>query len=165
MQEPIQCEYCGEWIKNPTYNQRYCSRSCNKKAAWRREHPKTAKIKECLKCGQKFEILDTGYARRYCYNCVPKKAYKDGASLRRLVKQWVLEEKGNKCQCCGYNTCSAALELHHLDPTQKDFNLSDRDLKLDWPTIKQEIDKCILICSNCHREIHAGVRKVMKDAK
>lgn len=75
--------------------------------------------------------------------------------MRRLIKKWALEYKGNHCELCGYNKCIDALEFHHLDPNQKDFSISDRDIKLDWEKIKNELDKCILICANCHRELHA----------
>ena len=47
-----------------------------------------------------------------------------------------------------------ALDFHHLNPKEKDFNLSNRNLNMDWDVIKEELDKCILVCSNCHREIH-----------
>lgn len=80
--------------------------------------------------------------------------------MRRLIKRWALEYKGNKCQCCGYDKCVDALEFHHLDETQKDFGISDRNVPTDWESIKNELDKCILVCSNCHREIHAGYREV-----
>ena len=66
-----------------------------------------------------------------------------------------MEYKGSKCEKCGYNKCSEALEFHHKNPEEKDFNLSDRNLILDWQEIKKELDKCILVCANCHREIHA----------
>lgn len=75
--------------------------------------------------------------------------------MRRLIKKWALDYKGNKCELCGYHKCIDALDFHHLDPSQKDFSISDRDIKLDWEKIKEELDKCILICANCHRELHA----------
>lgn len=65
-----------------------------------------------------------------------------------------IEYKGGKCERCGYNKYRGALEFHHKDPTQKDplglraYN-SERFLA--------EIDKCMLLCANCHREIHAGL--------
>lgn len=47
------------------------------------------------------------------------------------------------------------MDFHHLNPNEKDFNISDRNLPTsDWPRIKNELDKCILVCANCHREIH-----------
>ena len=48
-----------------------------------------------------------------------------------------------------------ALEFHHLNPNEKDFIISDRNLILDWNIIKKELDKCELVCANCHREIHS----------
>lgn len=114
--------------------------------------------KECPKCHQKFFTKKQAKTRRYCYDCVPESSYENGAALRKLIKKWSLDYKGNKCECCGYNKCIEALEFHHLDPEEKDFNISDRDIKLDWDNIKEELDKCILTCSNCHREIHAGIR-------
>lgn len=78
--------------------------------------------------------------------------------MRKIIKRWVVEEKGGKCTICGYNKCEEALELHHLDPSEKEFNISDRNLRYsDWPMIKKEIEKGVLVCSNCHREIHTGL--------
>lgn len=63
---------------------------------------------------------------------------------------------GGKCTRCGYDRCSAALDFHHLEPEHKDFTPS-RGYKRNWEVLKRELDKCILVCSNCHREIHAGM--------
>ena len=64
-----------------------------------------------------------------------------------------IEYGGNKCQKCGYNKCRAALEFHHTDPTKKEIEIS-RVYKRSWEMLKLELDKCILLCANCHREIH-----------
>lgn len=114
--------------------------------------------KKCLKCGNDFFPKKQAKTRKYCYNCVPEESYTNGAVLRKNIKQWSLEYKGFKCECCGYDKCEVALEFHHLNPLEKDFNISDRNIKLNWEDIKKELDKCILVCSNCHREIHAGAR-------
>lgn len=65
----------------------------------------------------------------------------------------LIKYKGGKCQRCGYNKCTRALEFHHLDPTLKDFGIS-RTLTKNVSQLKKEADKCILVCSNCHAEIH-----------
>ena len=52
-----------------------------------------------------------------------------------------------------------ALEFHHLDPSQKDFGISSKGYTRSWDKVKEELDKCILVCSNCHREIHSGLIK------
>ena len=66
-----------------------------------------------------------------------------------------IEYKGGKCENCGYNRCIEALEFHHLDPEQKDFQFSGNGHCKSWTRVKAELDKCILVCSNCHREIHS----------
>ena len=57
---------------------------------------------------------------------------------------------------CGYNKCTSALEFHHLDPSIKEYNKDSRGLnrRRSFENSKIELDKCILVCANCHREIH-----------
>jgi hypothetical protein len=70
----------------------------------------------------------------------------------KKIKQKCVDYKGGKCSKCGYNKCNAALDFHHIDPTKKELKLSKNRRK--WETLKAELDKCILVCANCHREIH-----------
>lgn len=63
---------------------------------------------------------------------------------------------GEKCQCCGYNKCITALEFHHLNSEEKDFSLS-HNTNQSWEKYSMELKKCVLVCANCHREIHAGL--------
>lgn len=76
---------------------------------------------------------------------------------RRKLKVMAVEYKGKKCILCGYNRCVGALDLHHLDESKKEFGLSVRGMTRSWNKIKKEADKCVLVCANCHREIHAGM--------
>lgn len=76
---------------------------------------------------------------------------------RKKIKTLAIAYKGGKCQFCGYNRCVGALEFHHLDPKTKDFGLGQNGLTRSWERTRRELDKCILICSNCHKEIHAGL--------
>ena len=69
-----------------------------------------------------------------------------------------VEYKGGKCQLCGYSRCPEALEFHHLKNGEKDFGISDRGYTRSWKTIREELDKCILLCANCHREVHSGTQ-------
>jgi hypothetical protein len=71
-----------------------------------------------------------------------------------MLKQMAVEHKGGQCQKCGYNKCISALDFHHIEPQHKDFGISHKGLTRSWEAIKKEIDKCILVCANCHREIH-----------
>ena len=73
---------------------------------------------------------------------------------REKVKLMAVEHKGGCCIKCGYNKCMGALEFHHTDPTQKDFAISNNGTTKAWSKIIIELEKCILVCANCHREIH-----------
>ena len=77
---------------------------------------------------------------------------------RRKFKSNCIEYKGGECSCCGYNASDQALDFHHINPSDKDFEISKYRGKFSEKVIK-ELDKCMLVCSNCHREIHAGYRK------
>ena len=71
---------------------------------------------------------------------------------RQRAKMKLVEYKGGKCEKCGYNKCIDALEFHHLDPNEKDFTIGGKSWSFN--RLKSEADKCILVCANCHREIH-----------
>lgn len=81
------------------------------------------------------------------------------------VKEWRKNTKakmivcmGSKCQICGYSKSSNALEFHHITPKEKKFSLSSiRGNPTNWENIKQELAKCILLCSNCHKEVHENL--------
>jgi hypothetical protein len=75
---------------------------------------------------------------------------------RKKLKLLALEYKGNKCTFCGYDRCSSALEFHHLEKSNKHFGISQKGFSRSWTKVKAELNKCILVCSNCHKEIHAG---------
>ncbi len=69
-----------------------------------------------------------------------------------------IEYKGGKCQLCGYNRCPEAMEFHHLNSSGKDFGISQKGYTRSWKRVKEELDKCIMLCANCHREVHAGLQ-------
>lgn len=79
---------------------------------------------------------------------------------RRKLKTMAIEYKGGRCQICGYSKYQGALDLHHIDPTEKDFGLSQKGKTRSWEKIKVELDKCILLCATCHREVEAGVTQL-----
>jgi predicted HNH restriction endonuclease len=94
-----------------------------------------------------------------------KRTYSDRAEYlkmavsrrRKQLKQKAVDYKGGQCEVCGYNRCSDALEFHHLDPNEKDFGLSQKGITRAWEKVQQELDKCAMVCSNCHKEIHADL--------
>lgn len=68
--------------------------------------------------------------------------------------------KGGKCERCDYDKCVRSMHFHHVDPSLKEFSISDRNPNTNkkgtkkWETVRAELDKCILLCSNCHYELH-----------
>lgn len=83
-----------------------------------------------------------------CRKCAVESVVK----IRQKLKAKAVEYKGGKCARCGYDKYQGALEFHHLDPKEKDFGFGNSTVS--WLKMKEELDKCILVCSNCHREIH-----------
>jgi len=86
-----------------------------------------------------------------------KRSVESVQKRRRKIKQMAIDYKGGCCQSCGYDKCNGALEFHHIDPTQKDFSLSSKGHCTSWDKVKKELDKCVLVCANCHREIHENL--------
>ena len=79
------------------------------------------------------------------------------ARRRKMVRQTAIDHKGGECQICGYDKCSDALEFHHLGDQTKVFGISSKGYTRSWSKVIQEVDKCILVCANWHRELHAGI--------
>jgi hypothetical protein len=82
------------------------------------------------------------------------------ARRRRELRARAIKYGGGKCQICGYKKCGRALSFHHKDPTQKDFGLSARGFTRSWDKIQVELDKCVLLCANCHMEVHENLAKI-----
>lgn len=130
--------------------------------------------KQCTRCKRRKRPVD-GFSKdkstKDGYNSVCKKchrtlsrshyekrtlAYRDNNRAKRLAcRKWIVEHKqNNPCQICGEDRWWV-LEHHHIDPTTKSFSLSGgAGAKRSIKAIQQEIDKCIVICSNCHRDLH-----------
>jgi predicted metal-binding protein len=96
-----------------------------------------------------------------CGNCHRAKHYEFDVTKsysimsRHRIKAKMIEYKGGKCQICGYNECHGSLTFHHIDPNEKEISIGSMVRK--WEKIKPELDKCLLVCSNCHDEIHQGI--------
>lgn len=165
----VTCTVCGKEFESIKTTKKYCSTECMNEArrikyAEQKKKEKELGIqkekkempeKKCLLCGKSFRPkTPSANARSCCYDCMP-----EGVQLQR--SDFVAELKklrGGKCQRCGYDTTVKALDFHHLDPNKKDFTISNGNFKLTEAI--EESKKCILICSNCHRELHAGVWEV-----
>ena len=85
---------------------------------------------------------------------------------RRRRKTNLIKVCGAKCNICGYNKTQDALDFHHLNKDEKKYTIGSKGVCHDLSTDLSEIKKCILVCANCHREIHAGlINKVELESK
>lgn len=97
-----------------------------------------------------FNLFPSG--GRKCRKCNVEAVTKRRRKAIRLVK----EEAGGACLLCGYNNCFDALAFHHKDPTQKELGIGSGNT-VAIAKLREEVKKCVLVCSNCHAEIHAGM--------
>ena len=121
--------------------------------------------KTCLICGKSFLPIAKGYGRKYCFECSP--SYEKGnnqergiaiTALRQALKRELVRYKGGKCEVCGYDKNIQSLQFHHRNPKEKDFTISAQmgPSTFNIEEYKKEVDKCDLVCANCHAEIHSN---------
>jgi hypothetical protein len=120
-------------------------------------HQQSHRICPC--CKQELEI--TNFYKKagilfdstYCKKCT------NNQTVIRMVnhKMKCVEYKGGKCIECGYNKYYGALEFHHLDPKLKDFTISHLRAYTFNKIVTDELDKCVLLCNRCHREVEGGI--------
>lgn len=104
----------------------------------------------CDQCGRLFEYnRSNGSSLRLCGSCKTK-------NRNKALKQRAVEMLGGKCQICGYDRCNEALTFHHRNPEEKEFGVGN-NYNRKWEDLDREIRKCVLVCMNCHAEVHAGV--------
>lgn len=114
----------------------------------------------CPRCNETKPITEY-YKRRgkegasvYCKKCTNNQTTERSQVFKKLIVQY----KGGCCERCGYDKSISALEFHHTNPEKKDFILGGLKNKVITDKIKEELDKCIMVCANCHREIHDELR-------
>lgn len=126
------CADCGEF------------KSCK----WMNSFTQTGKPEyrtKCTECQRKYQ-RDRVKATR------PRRSTQ-ALDRKYLRKKKCVEYLGGKCLACGYDRCVKAMTFHHRDATQKLFEISAR-LDYAWCDLKTELDKCDLLCFNCHMEEH-----------
>lgn len=116
-----------------------------------------SEVYHCNKCQrdlarESFYLRKNGTIQTPCKDCRNHPSLNRGPELKRQA----VEYKGGCCIVCGYNRYFGALVFHHLDPETKDFTICQRRFR-SILKIKNELDKCALLCINCHRRLHAGV--------
>jgi DNA-directed RNA polymerase subunit RPC12/RpoP len=108
---------------------------------------------KCRTCGQEGDEHFYKTAKYQCKSCWNKRTAQSGKDKVQQLKT----EAGGRCSRCGYDRCMDALEFHHTDPTQKEFHLGEaRGLNID--KLRAELSKCLLVCRNCHTELHAAMK-------
>ena len=136
----LECEPVGSSIKQPLYGPRKQQITCE--------------------CGRIYTYdMDrpNGNNRRRCNSCT--------VNWRRAsVKQRARDLKGGKCERCGYSRCQDALHFHHIDESKKRFGIASAAGFRPWEEIAEELEICILVCSNCHAEIHSAETKERRGA-
>lgn len=109
-------------------------------------------IRECKIHGLIEHRSRTEYGRNKGWIC--KKCNSEATTRsKRKRKADSVAYKGGKCEICGYDKCQDALEFHHIDDT-KSFNIGIHGYRMTFEELKKELDKCQLLCANCHREVH-----------
>ena len=84
-----------------------------------------------------------------------------GQATSKARKQYLVDLLGGKCEKCGYDKSYAALDFHHKERASKVFNIGNAIKEMDdysfkTLVVREVVDKCQLLCSNCHRETHWG---------
>jgi len=120
----------------------------------KKEHK--SECKECTKKLQReYRLKNKDIIQQKDRNRWTKRRDRDKIIRRKkalVKKQKYVNYLGGMCSICKYNKCLAALDFHHKNPKEKKFMITSGTYS--WKTIKKELNKCILICSNCHKELH-----------
>jgi hypothetical protein len=123
--------------------------------------PKPINIKDniyqCNRCQKEYIYSRaSGKAKIYCASCC--------ITVRRQnIKKKILQQRGENCEICEYSICPRTLSFHHKNPKEKDFTVS-ANMEKSFDKIKHETDKCMILCANCHMELHEqtnGVDKII----
>ena len=116
---------------------------------------------ECKNCGKELTGRQTMFCSKQCKNkYYQSQGYNTKYSQKKdyhgtLIKYYLIQKRGGKCEKCGYDKNIASLQFHHLDPNEKIFTLDARNLERHSDEdILKEFEKCVLLCANCHSEHH-----------
>lgn len=171
----MNCLNCDVETSNPKFCSRSCSASLNNALMPKRKLNNRcfscegfirSNVKYCSECYQVFiknrkvkfcdkHQIDRIIKNGKTYKCIEcnKEAV---VSYRQRAKKRLVENFGGKCKICGYKKSTRALHFHHVDPSTKSFGIGTGNTR-KWELVLEEVKKCILVCSNCHGEIHDGL--------
>ena len=109
----------------------------------------------CSNCGKVYTYSRKnrkGCSRTKCNSCC-------AARKRRSSKKDAVDYLGGKCWVCGYSKSMRALVFHHKDPNEKKFSIGGSQ-EIRWEKLVKELDKCVLLCANCHAEAHDSLIEI-----
>ena len=106
----------------------------------------------CKDCGETDPDNFYKSMKILCKKCHTTRSY----AIQKQRRLDAIAYKGGKCEHCGYDKYHGALQFHHKDPTQKDPKAFKKTVKQE--TYFAEVDKCLLLCANCHAEEHERLR-------
>jgi len=114
--------------------------------------------KKCPSCNQEKPISEFHKRKNkrpgsWCKSCMTKQA----VARQRKYKEMAIEYKGGACISCGFAKYAGSLDFHHVDPKQKDAGVSKLTRSPMTDKIQHELDKCVLLCANCHRMVHGNI--------
>lgn len=108
----------------------------------------------CKKCSR---LEGQNHYRRNKTTVKRKSILRSHAAYKEISEKLRTFKENLSCVCCG-ESHSCCLEFHHIDPTTKENSISNMvAAKNSWDHIKHEIEKCAIVCSNCHKKIHANI--------
>ena len=90
----------------------------------------------------------------------PAPLHDEIARIRRERKQRAVQLMGDSCLGCGRDGALVLFEFHHRNAADKEFGISEDGILRSWHKVVVELAKCVMLCANCHREVHAGVREL-----
>ena len=132
-------------------DRKHCLKCIPYKHSYSKTISKLGKTLKCSICGTRYTYNRRNTLEK-CRRCTRKYLREQNRAEAKLM---AIEYKGGKCQKCGYSKCSEAMTFHHVNPNNKQFNISCSWYSQSWDAIKKELDKCTLLCVRCHAEIHA----------
>lgn len=82
--------------------------------------------------------------------------YRRNKEKKQRLRDMILEKKNQGCLLCD-EICVPCLDFHHLDGSQKEFLISKMVNMGSSSKLQAELEKCVVLCANCHRKVHAGI--------
>lgn len=175
----LKCQNCdiefSESAKQ-TGRQKYCGKRCREKF-WRKNHPemdkvyntrcRLKKIRYCINCFKAIpneRRISNPHSFHCSEECIKEHNKQHQRKYAKRASKLYYEYKTKLgCSYCGYNKYGGSLDFHHTNPNEKEFRISSKHWLSQSPLLLKELNKCILLCKNCHHEEHERMREAAKN--